>query len=142
MTPYDTALRIQRREVDTVKVSISVEVERIVVLDGQIAAHDTRLRDERALAHAMPFASDAWTARMKHERIRLDDAARMARARLGQLRAQAIEAYGTMRAIESAADRYRDEADRVADAAEQASIDDIAAARLLRERRRAARRMA
>jgi hypothetical protein len=82
----------------------------------------------------MPFASDAWTARMKAERARLDEAAFLAQARLGRLRAQAVEAYGTMRAIEGAAERYENEAERVLAVAEQSAIDDIAAARFLRTR--------
>jgi hypothetical protein len=135
MTPFDTALRVQRREVDAVKVSISVEVERITSLEMQNREHQQREREERALATTLPFASDAWAARMKHEQIRINEAAYLAQARLGQLRAQAVEAYGTMRAIEGAAERFQDEADRTAANAEQASIDDIAAANFLRARR-------
>jgi len=135
MTPFDTALRVQRREVDAVKVSISIEVERITTLEAQSRAHAQRSREERALAASLPFASDAWALRMKHEQIRINEAAYLAQARLGQLRAQAVEAYGTMRAIEGAAERYQDEADRTAATAEQAGIDDIAAARFLRARR-------
>lgn len=134
MTPFDTALRVQRREVDAVKVSISVEVERITTLETQARAHEDTVRQERALAYGLPFASDAWTARMKAERARLDEAAYLAQARLGKLRAQALEAYGTMRAIEGAAERHSDEAERVLSLAEQGAIDDIAAARFLRAR--------
>ncbi|MDP5280337.1 hypothetical protein Q9Q95_15515 [Sphingomonas sp. DG1-23] len=134
MTPFDTALRVQRREVDAVKVSISVEVERINTLETQTRSHDARMLQERALAYSLPFASDAWTARMKAERARLDEAAYLAQARLGRLRAQAVEAYGTMRAIEGAAERYEDEAERTIALAEQNAIDDIAAARFLRAR--------
>ena len=134
MTPFDTALRVQRREVDAVKVSISVEVERITTLETQTRTHDARMLQERALATSMPFATDAWTAKMKAERARLDEAAYLAQARLGRLRAQAVEAYGTMRAIEGAAERYEDEAERVEALAEQNAIDDIAAARFLRAR--------
>jgi hypothetical protein len=135
MSPFDTALRVQRREVDAVKVSISVEVERIATLESQTHAHDATMREERALAAALPFASDAWTQRMKAERIRLDEAAYLAQARLGRLREQAVEAYGTMRAIEGAAERYETEAERVAALAEQGAIDDLAAARFLKARR-------
>jgi hypothetical protein len=134
MTPFDTALRVQRREVDAVKVSISVEVERITTLETETRTHDARMLQERLLAYALPFAHDAWTARMKAERTRLDEAAYLAQARLGRLRAQAVEAYGTMRAIEGAAERYEDEAERTLALAEQGAIDDIAAARFLRAR--------
>lgn len=136
MTPFDTALRIHRREVDTVKVAIGAEVERIATIDTRTRAHDAQMREERALAYGMPFSSDAWNARMKADRVRLQEAGRVAEIRLGQLRTQAIEAFGTMRAIEGAAERYRDEAERVAAVAEQGAIDDIAAARFLLARRK------
>ena len=142
MTPFDTALRVQRREVDAVKVSISVEVERITTLETQTRTHDMKMVQERALASSLPFASDAWTARMKAERVRLDEAAYLAQARLGRLRAQAVQAYGTMRAIEGAAERYEDEAERTLALAEQGAIDDIAAARFLRARAIAKKRSA
>lgn len=135
MTPFDTALRVQRREVDTVKVSISTEVERIAALDAETRSHDQRVHEERALAYSLPFSSDAWQRRMKSERIRLDDASRTAQIRLGQLRDQALEAFGTMRAIEGAADRFQAETDRIVAAAEQGQIDDIAAARFIKAKR-------
>jgi hypothetical protein len=135
MTPFDTALRIHRREVDTVKVAIGAEVERIVTIETRTRAHDARMHEERALAHALPFSSDAWSARMKADRTRLKEAATQAEARLGQLRAQALEVFGTMRAIEGAAERYRNEAERTAALAEQGAIDDLAAARFLKARK-------
>ncbi|WP_137865069.1 MULTISPECIES: hypothetical protein [unclassified Sphingomonas] len=139
MTPFDTALRVKRREVDTVKVSISVEIETITTLDHQTRAHEIRMREERALAATVPIASDAWTLRMRAERARLDRQSQLAQVRLVHLRAQAVEAYGTMRAIEGAADRFKDEAERAAAGAEQAMIDDIAAAKLVIARRNAER---
>ncbi|MBB4840162.1 MULTISPECIES: hypothetical protein [Sphingomonas] len=139
MTPFDTALRVQRREVDAVKVSISVEIETITTLNSQAHAHDLRMREERALAAIVPIASDAWRLRMKAERARLDHQAQLANVRLTSLRAQAVEAYGTMRAIEGAAGRFKDEAERVAAGAEQSMIDDIAAAKLVIARRNAER---
>lgn len=139
MTPFDTALRVKRREVDAVKVSISVEIETITTLDQQTLAHEIRMREERALALMVPVASDAWRLRMKAERARLDQQAQLANVRLTTLRAQAVEVYGTMRAIEGAAGRFKDEAERVAAGAEQAMIDDIAAAKLVIARRAAER---
>jgi hypothetical protein len=139
MTPFDTALRVKRREVDAVKVSISVEIETITTLDQQTLAHEIRMREERALALTVPVASDAWRLRMKAERARLDQQAQLANVRLTTLRAQAVEVYGTMRAIEGAAGRFKDEAERVAAGAEQAMIDDIAASKLVIARRNAER---
>ena len=136
MTPYDTALRVQRREVDTIKLSISVEVDRAATLEAQRSDHDQVTRREHALAVALPFPHDAWAARMRVDGARLDEAARAAASRLTALRAQAAEAYGTVRAIEIAADAYRDEQERSVANAEQALADDLAAAALLRTRRK------
>jgi hypothetical protein len=61
-----------------------------------------------------------------------------AQAQLEALRLEAVEYYGERTAIDTAATTYRTDAARVADAAEQAALDDIAAARLLRRRSRAA----
>ncbi|MFT3976469.1 MAG: hypothetical protein QM688_05060 [Sphingomonas bacterium] len=132
MTPYDTALRLYRRQVDQIKVSISMEVETISTLTTRSRAHEARLREERALARALPFASDAWTARMCDEKRGIDAARGEAQGRLERLRRDAAEAYGTMRAIETAAARWRDDAERISAVAEQARIDDLAAARLSR----------
>ncbi|MDG2534050.1 hypothetical protein P6144_10360 [Sphingomonas sp. HITSZ_GF] len=139
MTPFDTALRVQRREVDSVKVSISETITTITTITHQTEAHEIRMREERALAATVPIASDAWTQRMKAERARLDHQAQLAQIRLTHLRGKAVEAYGTMRAIEGAADRFKDEAERIAATAEQAQIDDIAAAKLIRARKAAER---
>ena len=139
MTPFDTALRVQRREVDAMKVSISVEIETLTTLGNQTRAHEDRMREERALAAIVPIASDAWRLRMKAERARLDHQSQLASVRLTHLRAQAVEAYGTMRAIEGAAGRFKDEAERVSAGAEQAMIYDIAASKLVIARRNAER---
>jgi hypothetical protein len=82
MTPFDTALRVQRREVDAIKVSISVEIERIATLETQARDQAERIRDERVVAHALPFASDAWLAAAKRQREAMAQAAEMARARI------------------------------------------------------------
>ncbi|WP_237709189.1 hypothetical protein [Sphingomonas elodea] len=127
---------MQQRTVDDLKVAIGASIERIAALEQQARELTDRMREERMLAHALPFASDAWLATAKHAQTRLGAETEAERARLVALREQAREAYGTFRAIESAAERFRTEAEREAEAAEQAAIDDIAAARFLRERKR------
>lgn len=135
-TPLDTALRMQQRTVDDLKVAIGASIDRIAEMEQQTRDLIERMREERMLAHALPFASDAWLATAKHAQLRLGEEVAAEQARLLQLREQAREAYGTLRAIESAAERFRADAEREAEAAEQAAIDDIAAARFLRERKR------
>lgn len=135
-TPFDTALRMQQRTVDDLKVAIGASLDRIAGFEAQARALTERMREERVLAHALPFASDAWLATARHAQTRLGEEAEAERARLLQLREQAREAYGTCRAIETAAERFRADAEREAEAAEQAAIDDIAATRFLRTRKR------
>lgn len=135
-TPFDTALRMQQRTVDDLKVKIGAANERIAELEQQGRDLVARVREERVLAHALPFASDAWLATAKHAQARIAEEVSAEQARLLNLRELAREAYGTFRAIESAAERFRADAEREAEAAEQAAIDDIAAARFLRERKR------
>jgi hypothetical protein len=135
MTPYDTALRVQRREVDALRLSISLELAQVATFEAQRIDHDRTGRDERAMAATQTFPSDAWARRMRSDRARLDEAAQLASARLTALRAQAGEADGTVRAIEIAADGFRNELERSAANAEQGSADDLAAAAFLRARR-------
>lgn len=135
-TPYDTALRMQQRDVDAAKVAIAAAAERVAALEQEADALAERAREERVLAHALPFDSDLWLARAKHQQARVAAEAEAARGRLAQLREQAQEAFGRLRAIETAAQRYRDEQARALEAAEQAAIDDIAAARFLHDRKR------
>jgi hypothetical protein len=135
-TPFDTALRMQQRTVDDLKVRIGAAIERIAELEQQGRDLVARVREERVLAHALPFASDAWLATAKHAQTRIAEEVVAEQARLLNLRELAREAYGTFRAIEGAAERFRADAEREAEAAEQAAIDDIAAARFLRERKR------
>ncbi|WP_298675517.1 hypothetical protein [uncultured Sphingomonas sp.] len=132
MTPFDTALRLYRRQIDAIKVSITVEMERISTLTARTEAHEVVWREEQAAARALPFASDAWAARMRQERSRIDAARSEAQTRLEQLRRDASAAYGTMRSIETAAERWQDDATRTAALAEQAGIDDLSAARAAR----------
>lgn len=135
MTPYDTAMRIRRREVDRIKIDIAMTVTHIDGLarqDGEIAA---RIVEERRQASALRLPADAWHDRMRSERARIADARRTAEALLATLRARATEAFGALRALEEAASRHREEAARAAAVAEQARLDDVATSRFLREQR-------
>lgn len=132
-TPFDTAQRVQHRAVETVRVAISVEVERHSRIESEAGALVESIARERAMAHAAGWIStDAWLARMRAERARLQREARSAEARLAALRAQAAEAYGAMSVIDGAVDRHRAEAARAEDVSEQGRLDDMAAARLAR----------
>ncbi|WP_033921450.1 hypothetical protein [Sphingomonas sp. 37zxx] len=132
-TPYDAALQLRQREIDTIKVSISVEHTHMRELSMHRDAIDTTVRDETALASQHhQFPSDTFVARMRTKRAALSREYEARDQRLDLLRIQAAEAYGSLSAIGAAADRHRAEALRVIAIAEQDQIDDFSAARFTR----------
>lgn len=129
ITPYDAALRLRLREMDDVRLSISVEVNQIVVLDRHRETIDQSVRHEMSLAGSDPLLSaHAFAGRMRARRDALGRERSASDGRLAVLRAQAAEAYGALRAIEGAALRHREEVTRVAAIAEQSQMDDFSAA--------------
>lgn len=141
-TPYCGALGIRRREVDEIRIAITVAVDRVDGLDARAREIHTTVAAERQLAATdLSLPENGYFLRMRAERARVEAEQAAAAARLDRLRDQAREVYGSMRAIEGAAERYRDEALRRAEAAEQAAADDRAGADFVRglNRLRAAR---
>ncbi len=135
-TPYDTAVRVQRRTVDETRIAISLEVTRLREVEEARDMVQTRIASESEAAAAEPMiCTAAYLARMRQQRASLDAARETTRRSVDRLRDQAAAAYGSLRAIEGAAEDYRHEAGRTAAAAEQAGIDDLAGAAFLRAAR-------
>ena len=140
-TPYDPAIRIGRRELDDVRIAINVQLNQLVQIQNERQGVDAAMTREAAAAAGDPIISSyAYLTRMRAERSRLDREGSAAGARLERLRDKAAAAYGSLRAIESAADDYRSEEARAAASAEQARIDDFSGAAYLRARRALPRR--
>lgn len=134
-TPFDGAIRIQRREIDEMRVAINVQVERLVEIEVAQVDHDATLRNERDVAgDDLLLSSHAYMARMHAERQRLAQDRSVIDVQLTQLRTRATAAYGMSKAIEAAADSYRDEAIQAEATAEQGQLDDQAATRFARGR--------
>ena len=135
-TPYDPAIRIRRREIEDVRVSIGVEMRRLTEVEHRMEhVTSAAVREAEQAAREPMMSSYAYLTRMKAERARLDADRRSLDAGLDRLRAKAAAAYGSLNAIESAADSFRAEEARLAASAEQSRIDDFAAAAYLRARR-------
>lgn len=136
-TPYDGAMRVQQREIDDVRVAINVQVNQLVQIDSQRAEVDASIEREGEIAAGdMMFSYHAYVARMCAQRARLSEDKAVVDAQLSRLRSKAAAAYGSFKAIETAADGFRASAERDAANAEQAQADDRAAAAFLRLRRR------
>ncbi len=139
-TPFDGAIRIRRREIDEMRVTISVQVNRLVEIEAEQTEADAALHRERTVASEdVLLSSHAYIARMQAERERLAQDQAAVDAHLTQLRAKAVDAYGAFKAITSAAETYQDEMAQAAASAEQGHLDDLAAANLTRERQDARR---
>ena len=132
-TPYDAALRAIGRDVDDLRTSVGDAVRRLAELEARHQSlADAIVRESKLAAGDRTFSPAAYLARAHAEREQLSEASRAADAELEALRLQTIERYGSLRAIQGAADTYRGEAGRAAAAAEQTSVDDFAGARFAR----------
>ncbi|TCM17707.1 hypothetical protein EDF56_10549 [Novosphingobium sp. PhB165] len=139
-TPYDAALRVQQREIDEMSVAISREAGVLAAVEQAQAEASAAVRREADLAgtdmsEGLGIPSHGYFARKRDERRQLTSLQAELSTRLETLRSEAVEAFGTFRTIESAADAFRQEAERVQASAEQAGIDDLAAVAFLKAQR-------
>ncbi|WP_395391337.1 hypothetical protein WBP07_12260 [Novosphingobium sp. BL-8A] len=135
-TPYDAALRVQRREIDEMSVAISREQGVLAAVEqAQADAHAARSREKAVAGADLGFVSHGYFARLRAEQRQLTGLQAELAQRLEGLRAEAVEAFGTFRTIESAAEAFKQEAERAQANAEQAGIDDIAAMAFIKARR-------
>lgn len=134
-TPYDTAMRVQRREIDEMGVTINVQVNLLNQIErAREDAGHTLTRERDLSSRDFTLSSHAYMERIRAEQARLTRDGATQNARLDQLRNKAAAAYGAFRAIEVAADGFREEAERRSANAEQAGIDDNAATSFLKAR--------
>jgi hypothetical protein len=142
-TPFDTALRLQQREIDRVGMAIGAETGKLVSIEK---ARENTIATAVAEVHAAAIdpmmSSFAYVSRMRTLRERLEQDRAATAARLDSLRDEAIDVFGSKRAMETAAESFRAAETRAAAAAEQSMVDDISTAALLRARRAAAQERA
>lgn len=144
-TPYDAALRVRQRELDEVGAAIRNGAGSVAMLEREreqmsAAMHnEARLVAEGLMEGDLALVSPAWQGRMQSERRALGARQAEVQARLDHLRDAAVDAYGVLRGIETAADTYRTEATRALAAAEQSTGDDLSTAAFLKSLRAARR---
>lgn len=135
-TPYDTAMRVQRREIDAMGVAINVQVNLLNQIEtARDEARVDMQREADVAAGDIGLSSHAYMERIRAEQQRLTRDGAVQSARLDQMRSKAAAAYGAFRAIEVAAEGFREEAGRRSASAEQAGLDDNAAVAFLKARR-------
>ncbi|MBT0670564.1 hypothetical protein HT136_19535 [Novosphingobium profundi] len=144
-TPYDAALRLRQREIDAVSERIARATGDLDRIETESRALDAAMRREAALAggeHRLALASNAYFARKRRERVLLGEQAVHTHRLLDSLREEAVEALGSLRAIEGAATEFRTEAEREIARGEQGEADDRAALDFMTARRQSIARRA
>ncbi|MFS0850806.1 hypothetical protein AB3M93_15265 [Novosphingobium panipatense] len=141
-TPYDTAMRVRQRDLDEVSAAIRREARELGQVEREQARMRAAVRDEALLATAdVTLISPGWQRRVQNAQQSLSDRQAELQHRLEALREVAIDGYGVLRGIETAAQDYRADLGRKVAAAEQATSDDMSAAAFLKtlriQRRRA-----
>ena len=132
-TPYDGAVRAQQRDLDAVRSSIGQANGRLgAVEDAQAALFDQVRRELAEAGDDWQLPTHHYLRRAKAERDRLAADRVRLEGEIAQLRDQAMERFGTLRAIEGAAENFRE--DRRSDAARalQQAADEFALARFAR----------
>lgn len=136
-TPFDGAIRVGRREIDEMRIAIRIEMDQLMQVEAAHAENVREARRERDVAEDQTLLSSyAYLERMRMERARLDEARAATDRRLGSLRTKAMAAYGSLKAVNSAADSWREEAERAVDSVEQRHLDDLSNAQFARGARR------
>ncbi len=142
-TPYDAALRVRQRELDEVSTAIRTEAGALTGIAQARDRVEAALRAEAGIAATdLTLASPAWQHRMRGQGQELGALQAQAQVRVDRLRDLAVDAYGTLRGIETAAEDYRRDSARTQAAAEQSTSDDLSAAAFLRTLRAARRERA
>ena len=137
-TPFDSATRALQREIDDMRTAIGDATRTLVQIEEkneELGATIKREADVAAADWRMP--SHNYHAHARGQRQLLAGIQRTAEQRLDVLRDQAIESYGSLNALEGAADRFREDFARAVASAEQSAVDDFAGARFARKLRSA-----
>ena len=129
-TPFDTALRSRRRQIDHTRIAIYAETTRLQEIDRASEALDRELAAEyRASAESWSASSEAFIRRRMAEQAHLVAQRVGVTQEIGRLRKAAIDAYGAHQVVESAADTFRADRRRSQSRAQQREADDLCAAR-------------
>lgn len=135
-TPYDSVLRIQKRAMDAIRLSLLVETMREQELAQEHAELETDLVREAAIAaNDWQVGAHPYSQRLRTRRAGLESDRRLVDARMVVLRDSAMAACGEMVATTSAASDFAKEALRRQSAAEQAHLDDLSGVRFASSRR-------
>lgn len=138
-TPFDTVLRMRRREIDRTRIAIHMETTRLTEIDQQSRALEEELaREYEVCAQSWAASAEAFVRRRMSQQADLMAQRVMVSEQIGRLRREAIDAYGSQHVLENAAEAFRTDHRRQQSRAEQREADDLCAARAVPAPRAAA----
>ncbi len=142
-TPFDSALRVQRRALDAIRLSLLAEAVRAAEVRAHLMALDQHLADEQAVAAGdWRLAAHPYGARLRDHAARLGSESAGIGASIAGLRDAALAASGQLQAVDQAAGHYRASLARAARAREQNEADEGFAGRAARALRTTPHRVA
>ena len=135
-TPFDSALRVQARAMDAIRLSLFAEVAKEFAIEAEREVLAASMRREAAIAASnWQVTAHPYGQYQRAERRRLDADHRGIKASLGTLRDAAMDACGQMQAITDAATGFTTGQHQREANAEQAHADDFAGTRIAGHRR-------
>jgi hypothetical protein len=142
-TPFDSALRVQRRALDAIRLSLLAEAVRAAEVRAHLLALDQHLADEQAVAAGdWRLAAHPYGARLRDHAARLGSESAGIVSGIAGLRDAALAASGQLQAVDQAAGQYRASLARAARAREQNEADEGFAGRAARALRTTPHRVA
>jgi hypothetical protein len=129
-TPFDSALRVQARTLNAIRLSLLAEIAREHLVEAEQAALAVSIRREASVAAVdWQLCAHPYGQHQRTQRQRLDNDRRGIHASLETLRGAAMDACGQMQAITEAATGFANDLRRREAGAEQAQSDDFSGAR-------------
>jgi len=130
-TPFDTVLRMRRREIDRTRIAIHMETMRLSQIDQQSRDLEQELaREYEVCAESWAVSTEAFMKRRMAQQAHLVAQRVEVSTEIGRLRSEAIDAYGSQHVLENAAEAFRADRRREISRAEQREADDLCAARI------------
>lgn len=135
-TPFDTVLRMRRREIDRTRIAIHMETTRLTEIEQQSRALEEELaREYEVCAQSWASSAEAFVRRRMSQQADLMAQRVAVSEEIGRLRREAVDAYGSQHVLEGAAETFRADHRRQQSRAEQREADDLCAARAVPARR-------
>ncbi|MXP10413.1 hypothetical protein [Pseudoblastomonas halimionae] len=129
-TPFDTVLRLRRREIDETRIALHTRTAQLAEIDRDSEALEQELaRERKAFGESWSASAEAFIKRRKFQHAQLAQERATISQDVDRLRQAAIDAHGSQHVLETAVEAFRADHDRRMAQAAQRETDDLCAAR-------------